>query len=242
MESRPLSVAARAARVGKVRSGIPTRTGKSARRVAAPRRSLQPMAYRVAAAANGFRSPSELRRNSDGDRNPFAAAATRYAMGCNDRRGAATLRADFPVRVGIPDRTFPTRAARAATESGLDSIYDRLRRGLHLYGTAQSGHGPSPHRHAREVRAGLRICLLLCVCLYRMHHRLVADLCDLRQRRAGTTATDCCFPGPLDRLWLDRRQLPRPDAAPPGRFGLPDRRSPHARYSVLVLLCSSRGT
>ena len=31
-------------------------------------------------------------------------------------------------------------------------------------------------------------------------------------------------------------QLSRPDAIPSGRFGLPDRRSPNARYSVLVLI------
>ncbi len=175
-------------------------------------------------------------RDPDGDRDPFAAAAARHGLGCGDRRGVAALRADLPVRIGIPDGAFRARADREATEGSVDSLRHRLRRRLCLYVVAQPRHGPPRHHHAGAVRARLRLRLLLRFCLCRLHRGHVADPHDLAQRRSGARATAGPFADPGHRGGLDRRKLSRPDAFSFGLSGLRDRGSPHARYSVLVLL------
>ena len=57
-------------------------------------------------------------------------------MGCRGRRGAAALRTDIPVRVGISDRAFRARAAREPTEAAVDPLRLRVRRRLSLYDAA----------------------------------------------------------------------------------------------------------
>ena len=132
-------------------------------------------------------------RHPDGDRNTFAAAATRCGLGEIPRRGAASQRAGLPVRIRISDGAFRSRAARKTVEGRTDPLRDRLRRRLCLHGAAQSGDGPSHRHNARPVRSRVRLRLLLRLRLCLLHVRSVARLCHWRDRTAGSrTASRPC--------------------------------------------------
>ena len=127
-----------------------------------------------------------------------------------------------------------------AVKGGFDSVCDRVRRRLCLHGAAQSGDGPS-HRHGvRPVRSGICLRLLLRLRLRLLHARvygsslrLAAPVPDSRQRHRSSA-------DPLDRLRFACRRLSRPCHVQARRLGRIARRSPHARHSVLVLVCRAR--